>query len=339
MKRRDFLRTSLMGGASTLAAPGFGYTNKLPSVKGLLQNFPEFDEFMQFGLLQSYVAGRFVNEFARNLRYGDLPPQLLRYFHQAGAQYRPAGMAEGVWKTMPSSIRMAGPDAIEQFLSTRDWSHVVPRKLGGGNAPTDGIFENMSLNRARGAETMTPVEIAAARSALRAAALRQVVINTLKVTVTAGLVTAAVTATFSVMENGLLYHDGEIDKRELYRRVFKDTISGAAIAVAVSGVIVGLCMVFPPLVPVLSAVSLPLAVVSFSLLGVHFYQLSSEWVQRVDMTAAVESWNETAETGKTHVRWLIEKSESALKGAKQAARKAATRLTGDLIVLRIPPPL
>ena len=69
-----------MGGAGALAMPGCGYANTSPSIKGLLllKNFPEFDDFMQSGLLQSHVAGRFVNEFARHLRFENLPPQLIK---------------------------------------------------------------------------------------------------------------------------------------------------------------------------------------------------------------------------------------------------------------------
>lgn len=280
---------------------------------------PQFLPYLRMGLLQFHIAGHFINAWAHNLQFNNLPKELIAYFQHAGAQYRPVGMAESVWQTIPDSIRMAGPDTVREFLHTRDWSHFIPRSQEGGNSAGDGIFESLMLNRSRGAQPMTSGEILEAQEALRSAALKQMMENALEVTLTAGLTAIAVTAVLSIMENGLRYKKGELDQKGLYARVFKETIKSASVSVAVSGLIIGLVMVFPPLMPILSAISLPLAILGFSMLGYRFYQLSAEWMKEIDMTTAIEVWNTVAMETADAVLWVTHKTHDI---AAHIAREA-----------------
>ena len=268
------------------------------------RNDSQFLSYSRLGLLQFHIAGHFLNTWAHNLQFNNLPKELIAYFQHAGAQYHPVGMAESIWGTIPHSIRMAGPDTVREFLHTRDWSHFIPHSHGGGHGAGHGIFESLMLNRSRGAHPMTHAEILHAREILHSAALKQVMQNALEVTLTAGLIAIAVTAVLSIMENGLRYKQGELDHKELYGRVFKETIRNAAASVAVSGIIIGLVLVFPLLMPVLSAVALPLAVVGFSLLGHRFYRLSAEWLKETDLTPAIEMWNTVAMETADAVLWV-----------------------------------
>lgn len=272
------------------------------------RNDSQFLSYSRLGLLQFHIAGHFLNTWAHNLQFNNLPKELIAYFQHAGAQYHPAGMAESIWGTIPHSIRMAGPDTVREFLHTRDWSHFIPHSHGGGHGAGHGIFESLMLNRSRGAHPMTHSEILHAREILHSAALKQVMQNALEVTLTAGLIAIAVTAVLSIMENGLRYKQGELDHKELYGRVVKETIRNAAVSVAVSGIIIGLVLVFPLLMPVLSAVALPLAVVGFSMLGHRFYRLSAEWLKETDLTPAIEMWNTVAMETTDAVLWVTHRT-------------------------------
>ena len=137
---------------------------------------------------------------------------------------------------------------------------------------------------------MTEAELVAAQQALQMESLRNAVMLTAQVTVTAALVTSVVEGVFAVMEEGLRYYDGEISKAELHSRVLKRIGKRAALAVVVSGVVVGLALVFPAFTPVLSALALPMAVVSFFMLGNRFYTLSTEWMQRVELDSVLTTW-------------------------------------------------
>ena len=69
--------------------------------------------------------------------------------------------AKGVWETIPAAIRARGAEATIAELEGKDWSHFKPYIPGWGDGPEDGIFEDSSLNRARGRAPMTEGEIGA----------------------------------------------------------------------------------------------------------------------------------------------------------------------------------
>ena len=94
---------------------------------------------------------------------------------------------------------------------------------------------------------------------------------------------AVVEGVFAIMEEGLLYFDGKISKSAFYSRVLKRLGVSVARAVVISGLIVGLVTLCPFLIPVLELLALPLAIASFTLLGVRFYRLSREWRRTVSL--------------------------------------------------------
>ena len=56
---------------------------------------------------------------------------------------------------------------------------------------------------------------------------------------------------------------------------------------------VGLTLVFPPLLPILSSMTLPLAFVVFALVGHRFYELSAKWMQSVGLAQLQAAWNKS----------------------------------------------
>ena len=135
-------------------------------------NDPEVQQYIRTGALPLWVSGMFVNVWRANLDFTSVPQDLVDYYHRAGVAYRDRAGAKAIWETIPRQIRMGGPQALQRFRSSRDWSHFIPRIEGGGDGANEGIFEDSALNRARGAERMKPEEIAAARRALRWQGLR-----------------------------------------------------------------------------------------------------------------------------------------------------------------------
>lgn len=272
--------------SETAAVQQYMRTGAMPFwVAGILMNQwvrqLDYEKLLRESLLSAAVAGRMAAGWLQNLEFSQLPNELVQYYQRAGATYRSLEAAEAIWETIPAPIRMNGQEALREFHASRDWSHIVPRSIGGGDSAREGIFELAPLNRARGDATMTPAELDLARQALSMEALRQAVEQAARVAVVSGLVAAVVEGVFAVMDEGLLYFEGKISKAAFYSRVLNRLGVSVARAVVISGLIVGVVTLCPFLIPVLEVLALPLAIVSFTVLGVKFYSLSKAWWQKV----------------------------------------------------------
>ena len=254
---------------------------------------PRVIQYALTGALPFWVAGTFANQWLRNLDFYQLPQSLINKYRDAGAAYRSLDGAESVWRTIPEAMRREGPDALKRFHSDKDWSHIIPRSAGGNDLANNGIFEKAALNRARGATIMTGVEIQTARQALNSEALRSAIRQTVGLTLVGALVPAVVETIFAVLEYGLDYQEGRITEKELYLSVGKRFMTTASNAVVVSGVIAGLVMVFPVFLPILSALTIPAAAASFLLMGIRFYRLGREWLDRMGLDPAVYVWDKS----------------------------------------------
>ena len=252
---------------------------------------PDVLQYARTGALPLWVASVFTGGWLRNLDFDAMPRSLVNYYQNAGGAYRDLVGAESIWETIPRSVRMAGPDALREFHASRNWSHFIPRSLGGGDSVVEGIFEKKILNQIRGAKTMTVEEIAQARGALRADSVRNAVKLGSKATVAGALVTTATEGTLAAMENGFLFHEGKISQSELSLRILRQVLPSAALSVAVTGLALGLTIVFPPMLPALSYVALPLAVANFALIGSEFYSLEDDWMDDVGFTPLLKIWN------------------------------------------------
>ena len=292
----DSIGEDIKEGVSGLVEKGKRETAELKSfvIEGLSDaaKEPEVLQYARTGALPLWVASVFTGGWLRNLDFDAMPKSLVNYYQNAGDAYRNLVGAQSIWETIPRSVRMAGPDALREFHSSRDWSHFIPRSLGGGDSAIEGIFEKKILNQIRGARIMSVDEIAQARSALRADAVKSALKLASKATVAGSLVTTATDGTLAAMENGLLFHEGKISQSELNSRILKQVFSSGGLAIVVSGLALGLTIVFPPLLPVLSYAALPLAFVSFALVGSQFYSLSDDWIESVGFTPLLKVWNE-----------------------------------------------
>ena len=277
-------------------------------------------QYARTGALPLWVAGMFINTWRDNINFGSLPEELKQYFRRAGGASRDTTGAQAVWNTIPLNVRLSGPAALRQFLSDRDWSHIIPRSVDGSDSANNGIFENAIINRARGATTMSAEEIGLATKALDSVDLRYAVTLAARTIVAGGLIATVVEGVFAVMEYGLQYYDGEISRAELYVQVWERLFTRGTVAVGIAGIITGMAILFPALQPILGALALPLAVASFIFVGSHFYTLAREWVERVGLAPILDAWNRGKEI--TADAWQASAGafEEYVGGPSQSAR-------------------
>ncbi len=282
-----------------------------------------------------------------------LPPTRRAYYHVAGGvSYRTPQEAFNVYRTIPLRIVMGGEEALSKFHQNKHWSHIVPDSRGGSNLASNGIFENALDNMRRGDRPMTKAEFDRAQLALireaeqvRLDHLSRVEERLAKSQITSirrGLSSPAFTRTITsaarpiipgavaftlvevavvVLEEGLLYHDGKIDRSDLFSRVAARVGKDALFAVGVLGIVLGLVMVVPALGALLTTLAPVLVVMPFLLYGRRFYDLSTEWLQRIGFEPVIAAWNETKEIPKQ--AWA--QAASSLESFQEAARIASER--------------
>ena len=277
---------SLTSGASVAEASAEDILEKAGFLPVAITD-PRVVQYATTGALPFWVAGTFANQWQRNLDFYQLPQSLINKYRYAGAAYRSLDDASSIWRTIPEAIRREGPDALRRVQSGKDWSHFIPRSAGGSDLANNGIFEKASLNRARGATTMTAAEIQTARQVLNNPAILSAIRQTAHVTLLGASAALVVEATFAVLEHGLEYHEGKITREELFLGVGKRIMITGGIATVVSAFVVGLTFFFPVFIPILGALTIPMAVANFLLIGIRFYQLARQWLERMGLDPAV----------------------------------------------------
>lgn len=207
-----------------------------------------------------------LSNFVANLNWANADPTKYLY---AGTRGISRGMDEAhlVWQTIPESLRATGPDAVAKHLEGLDWSHIVPFSAGGSNDASNGIFERLGLNRARGARTMNRNEVRAARQVLQGKALSAALSATASRLFAGAAVAAATACVLGILEHGLEWQRGRIDRDEMLRLIARETGRSAGSGAAVSGLMVAVALAFPPLIPLAAHLALPLAVMGFCATG------------------------------------------------------------------------
>ena len=219
-----------------------------------------------------------LSKFSKNLDWSRVNPIPFLIRGTRGVP-RSLEAAEEVWKTVPRAIRAAGPEAVARFLASRDWSHIYPYSLGGSNDPLNGIFEDRSINRARGNAIMKPSELRAAQAALRSNAFHATLQQTAQGTLRGGVLSAAFLAVVAVLELGLQYQEGEITAETFYLELGKTIGAAGLTGAAVSGLVTVMALSFPAIIPVVTVISVPLAIVGFSVLGSRLVRAGKGWYE------------------------------------------------------------
>jgi len=86
--------------------------------------------------------------------------ELMEYLTERGAPYGIS--AEELLEQIPEAART--PKTAYEFMQLKDISHIEPLSKGGSTAGDNWVLEDSSVNRSRGAETMSDSEIATAKA-------------------------------------------------------------------------------------------------------------------------------------------------------------------------------
>ncbi|HLP90303.1 MAG TPA: hypothetical protein VK184_17170 [Nostocaceae cyanobacterium] len=214
-------------------------------------------------------------KIANNIQFTNLPSNLQLKFARAGmrGRLRDIQAAAEVFETIPAQVRAQGPDAVREFCHNKDWSHIIARVNGGSNEASNGIFEYYWINRARGGVNMTQEELATAREVLADAAFKAAVTEIIAGVMKGVLVSAAVELVFSILENSLLFAEGKIKREEFIKKVSFETAQAGLAGGVITGILLTICMIFPPIAAILGAVAIPLAVVGIGAMTIRSWEI------------------------------------------------------------------
>lgn len=253
--RRQFLKNACMTGISLSLATGLRPATVVQlcpyDINWLIRENSQLQELVQQGTAPLWVAGQTLNSFAYHLRFINLEPELASYLRRAGGEWKGHLQAKGLWETIPPQIRAGGQSEILRFLDGKDWSHRIPRSQGGSTTADNGIFELRLLNRMRGAKTMTSGEIAEAKAVIRSDVVLSVVRQTLGAMVKGAMIGVIISGLISCLEYGLDYAEGKITWEQMVTEIIKRILFAGGLSFVITGLLVGLGLLFPGLIPAL----------------------------------------------------------------------------------------
>lgn len=299
LTRRQFLQgTTKVGLTLTLATVLGSYPSP-----ALAQKTPQFlishgtdilsDQDVQHwivtGLGGLWVAGQFLNSFARNLVFEKLPQELQQKYRLAGGEYKSLPAAREIWKTIPASIRAEGPEALWRFHKGKDWSHIVPRSWGGPATAQNGTWWCSPCNKSLGPRPMGPSDLASARTLLLFEGMRSTISQTVKGSVKGGMVGVVVGGLLAILEHGLDYAEGKITWTEMAVETVKKSIMAGSLGFVIPGIIIGLSLAFPFLIPMFAPLLIVLNAVGLVFLGPQVIELAVGWWKALDVERGLET--------------------------------------------------
>ncbi len=221
------------------------------------------------------IATQEAFKIAHNIRFENLPKQLQLKFARAGMRsgMRNVQEAAKVFESIPAQIRAQGPEAIRNFCQDKDWSHIRAHINGGGSEANNGIFEYFWVNRDRGGVDMTAEELAVAKKVLADAAFKTAVTEIVGITIKGAIVAAVIELVFSILENSLLYAEAKITQSELVQKVTIATAKAGIAGGVITGILLTICMIFPPIAQLLGIAAIPLGVAGIGFMGIRAWEI------------------------------------------------------------------
>ena len=232
------------------------------------------------------IAAQEAFKVAYNIKFENLPHNLQLKFARAGVRQGIRNFQEAarVYETIPGQIRAQGYEAVREFCQDKDWSHIKAHLNGGGTEASNGIFEHFWLNRARGGVDMTPEELAAAHKVLADAAFKASVQQVAGAVIQGALVAAIIELVFSILDNSLSLAEGKITQEDLMREVTIATAKAGVAGGVITGILISICMIFPPIAALLGYAAIPLAVVGIGFMSIRAWEIFSRADQLFGIT-------------------------------------------------------
>ena len=317
--RRQFLRsTTRIGMTLTLATALFPparpvqaqetSTISIPQGTDILSDL-DVQNWIASGLGGLWVAGNYLNSFARNLDFGNLPPALKVKYQFAGGEYKRMPLAKAIWETIPAPIRAGGPEVLWKFHKGKDWSHIIPKSWGGAAIAENGIWWCSPCNKKLGPRPMSPTDIALARVLLLLEGTRFAIIQTIKGMVKGGMVGVVVGGLLTCLECGLQYAEGKIKWGEMVSKIVTSSIVAGTLGFTITGIIIGISLAFPFLIPIIAPLLIVLQAVGLVFLGQQVIALATGWWKVLDGEEGLETLGEVLENVGSNLQSLFNDAE------------------------------
>lgn len=209
--------------------------------------------------------------------------KLLNYYRTAGGtNWRSPTEAQALFRKVPGPIRVSGIEGLKEFHKGKNWSHIIPRVDGGPNTPGNGIWWSTRKNQQLGGRRMTLKHLIDAKSVLIWEGLRVGMLVSVKPLVTASLATMAIVGVLTILDLGAQALLGNITRQELVHGVFSAVWMAGKGSFVITGLLIGVALAFPVLLPLLEVVTITLAVVGFVLLLNDVIDLGRSWWAALD---------------------------------------------------------
>lgn len=324
LSRRQFLRsTTRIGVTLTLAAslyptdsPAMAQESSPISISQGTDMLGELDvqNWIVSGLGGLWVSGQFLNSFARNLVFDNLPPELKLKYRLAGAEWKSLPAAKAIWETIPAPIRAGGPEALWKFHQGKDWSHIIPKAWGGAAVAENGVWWCSPCNKSLGPRPMPPALVEQARLILHVEAIRFAIIQTIKGMVRGGMVGVVVGGLLTCLDCGLQYAEDKITWGEMVSKIVTSSIVAGSLGFTITGILVGIALAFPFLIPIFAPFLIVLQAVGLAFLGHQVIQLVKGWWKVLDVEEGLETIGEVLRNVGVNLRSLFEDAEENVLG-------------------------
>ena len=319
LSRRQFLRSTTRIGVTLALTTGLCRPVRpvqaqetslisIPQGTDILSD-SDVQNWIAAGLGGLWVAGNFLNFFARNLVFENLPAALKLKYLLAGGEYKSMPAAKAIWETIPAPIRAGGPEALWKFHKGKDWSHIIPRSWGGPTTAENGIWWCSPCNKSLGPRPMPPAIVDLARMLLQFEAMRFAILQTLRSMVRGGMVGVVVGGLLTCLECGLQYAEGKISWREMVAKIVNSSIVAGTMAFTITGLIVGVSLAFPFLIPIFAPLLIVLQTVGLVFLGQQVIALARGWWKVLDVEDGLETLSEVLENVGSNLKSLFKDAE------------------------------
>ena len=147
-----------------------------------------------------------------------------------------------------------------------------------------------------GARPMSPTDIALARGLLLIEAMRFAIIQTIKGMVRGGMVGVVVGGLLACLECGLQYAEGKIEWGEMVSKIIISSIVAGALGFTITGLIIGISLAFPFLIPIFAPLLIVLQAVGLVFLGHQVITLARGWWKVLDGEEGLETLAKSSKT-------------------------------------------
>lgn len=336
LSRRQFLKSAAGVGlaltAATALPPRTAKADEEPPTSAAQAsdalNDPEVQTWLAMTFGPLFVAGQYLNAFKHNLDSENLPADLKRKYRLAGNEWKSWPAAKAIGETVPAQVRARGPDALWEFHKGKDWSHILPRAIGGPATAGNGIWWTAEQNRSLGPGRMSAADLADARSILNHAATKAAIVQTVQASVKGGMAGIIIGATLGCLELGLECAEGEISVEEFAWRVVERTVIAGAAVAAITGLLVGISLFFPVIIPIILPVVFILQIVGLAFLAVHAHSLLGRWWKLLNDQGLLDWFNDVAETTENVLSETYDEVQGSVLGTIRGWVDEVARVVG-----------